>query len=101
MNSAMAEPSSDASPSDASRSVVAALGKTWAHTVANTLRDQGRDVVGAWPGTLREARSRVLMGLPAARQPMFDVEVLQALARECYDAARRCWDEIAAPDPEP
>jgi hypothetical protein len=96
MNSSIAEIAAEPSPS-----VATALGKTWAHDVANKLSEQGRGVVGAWPGTLREARSRVLMGLPATRQPTFDVEVLQGLAREVNDAARRCWDEIAEPDPEP
>jgi hypothetical protein len=82
-------------------SVSVALGEAWAHDVASALHAQGRGVVGAWPGTMREARSRVLMGLPAARQPTFDPLALQALARDVYDAARRCWDEISEPDPEP
>jgi hypothetical protein len=81
--------------------VASALGKAWAHDVANALHTQGRSAIGAWPGTLREARSRVLMGLPAARQPTFDVEALQALSRALYDAARRSWDDLAEPDPEP
>ena len=81
--------------------VASALGKAWAHDVANALHAQGRGAVGAWPGTLREARSRVLIGIPAARQPTFDVEALQTLARAVYDAARRCWDDLAEPDPEP
>ena len=96
MNSSIAEIAAE--PSDL---LAMALGKTWAQDVANQLHDQGRGVIGAWPGTLREARSRVLMGLPATRQPTFDVEVLHAFAREVNDAARRCWDEIAEPDPEP
>jgi hypothetical protein len=82
-------------------SVSAALGEAWANDVANSLRAQTRGIVGAWPGTMREARSRVLRGLPAARQRRFDAEALDALSRAVYEAARRCWDQIAEPDPEP
>lgn len=78
-----------------------ALGEAWAHEVASALRAQTRGVVGAWPGTLREARSRVFRGLPAARGPSFDAEALEALSRAVYDAARRQWDAISEPDLEP
>jgi hypothetical protein len=82
-------------------SVSSALGEAWANDVANALRAQTRGVVGAWPGTIREARSRVLLGLPAARQPTFDSAALEMLSRAVYEAARRCWDEISEPDLEP
>jgi hypothetical protein len=82
-------------------SVSSALGQAWANDVANALRAQTRSLVGAWPGTLREARSRVLLGVPAARQSTFDSELLVALSRAVYEAARRCWDEISEPDLEP
>jgi hypothetical protein len=78
-----------------------ALGEAWVHEVVNKLRAQTRGVVGAWPGTLREARSRVFLGLPAARQPSFDSEALDAMARAVYEAARRQWDAISEPDLEP
>jgi hypothetical protein len=81
--------------------VTSALGEAWANDVANALRAQTRGVIGAWPGTLREARLRVLRDLPAARQPRFNVEALDALSRAVNDAARRTWDQIAEPDPEP
>jgi hypothetical protein len=82
-------------------SVSSALGEAWANDVANALRAQTRGLVGAWPGTLREARSRVLIGFPAARQSTFDSEALAALSRAVYEAARRRWDAIAEPDLEP
>lgn len=82
-------------------SVSTALGEAWANDVANALRAQTRGLVGGWPGTLREARSRVLLGLPAARRPTFDAAALDALSRAVYDAARRCWDQISEPDLEP
>jgi hypothetical protein len=82
-------------------SVSSALGEAWAHDVANALRAQTRDVVGGWPGTIREARSRVLLGIHAARRPRVDAVELEAMSRAVYDAARRCWDQISGPDPEP
>ena len=82
-------------------SVPAALGEAWAHDVASALRAQTRGVVGAWPGTMREARARVLVNVPAARQPAFDADALQALSRAVYEAARRAWDDLAEPDLEP
>lgn len=81
--------------------VSAALGEAWVRDVADALRAQTRGIIGAWPGTLREARSRVLVGLPAARRSTFDPAELDALSRAVYEAARRCWDAIAEPDPEP
>jgi hypothetical protein len=82
-------------------SVSSAIGEAWANDVANALRAQTRGLVGGWPGTLREARLRVLCGLPAARQPTFDAAALEALSRAVYETARRCWDAISEPDPEP
>lgn len=78
-----------------------ALGEAWAHEVASALRAQTRGVIGAWPGTLREARSRVFRGLPAAREPSFEPEALEELSRAVYNAARRQWDAISEPDLEP
>lgn len=82
-------------------SVSTALGEAWAHDVTSALRAQTRDIVGSWPGTMREARSRVLAGLPAARRSAFDAAALDALARAVYTVARRSWDAISEPDPEP
>lgn len=82
-------------------SVSTELGEAWARDVADALRAQTRGIVGAWPGTMREARSRVLLGLPAARRSAFNAASLEALSRAVYDAARRCWDAISEPDLEP
>jgi hypothetical protein len=79
-----------------------ALGQAWASECANELRAQERDLVGAWPGTVREARQRVLAKLPAARTtPPLDRDTLDLLARAMYDAARRSWLAISEPDLEP
>lgn len=84
-----------------SPSVSTALGEAWARDVAEGLRAQTRGIVGAWPGTMREARSRVLLGLPPARRSRFDAAALEALSRAVYEAARRSWDAISEPDLEP
>jgi hypothetical protein len=78
------------------------IGKAWAYERASTLRASERDVVGAWPGTLREALARVLAHMPAARtKPGLDPETMQSLTRATYAAARRSWMSISEPDPEP
>jgi hypothetical protein len=82
-------------------SVSTALGEAWVRDVTSALRAQTRGIIGAWPGTLREARLRVLAGLPAMRRSRFDAAALDTLARAVYDAARRSWDAISEPDPEP
>nr|MBA3396717.1 hypothetical protein [Deltaproteobacteria bacterium] len=78
-----------------------AAGLAWANECANDLRAQERGIVGAWPGTLREARSRVLANIPAARRAPLDSTALDLLARATYDAARRSWQAISEPDLEP
>jgi hypothetical protein len=84
----------------------AAIGEAWAQECAVDLRAQERGVVGAWPGTIREARSRVLARLPAVRTldrtpGALDTATLHLLARTAYDAARRSWQAISEPDLEP
>lgn len=81
--------------------VATALGEAWARDVAAALRAQFRSLAGGWPGTLREARSRVIAGLPPARRLEVDGAVLDAFARAVNEVARRCWDAIAEPDLEP
>jgi hypothetical protein len=80
-----------------------AIGEAWASECADDLCAQERGVVGAWPGTVSEARSRVLARLPAARArtSALEPETLQLLARAVYDAARKSWHSISEPDLEP
>lgn len=79
-----------------------AIGEAWARECASDLRSRDRGIVGAWPGTVREARSLVIARLPAARvRPSLDADTLQQLARATYDAARKSWQAICEPDPEP
>ena len=78
-------------------SMATAIGEAWAHEAVRTLRSQERQVVGAWPGTMREARMRVLSGM----QTKLDAQQLEELARVANLAARRGWHEVSEPDLEP
>lgn len=79
-----------------------AIGEAWAHECASGLRASERGVVGAWPGTVREARNRVFVHLPSVRaQLAIDDELALTLARAAYEAARRSWQAISEPDLEP
>jgi len=73
-----------------------AIGEAWAHEVVRTLRAVDREIIGAWPGTLREARLRIRV---AVRNKL-DLDALDQLARIAYVAARRNWHDISEPDPE-
>jgi hypothetical protein len=73
-----------------------AVGEAWAHEMVRALRDDEREIIGAWPGTITEAKMRVLVHL----NHRLDVEVLADLARAATVAARREWLSIAGRDPE-
>ena len=76
--------------------IAVAVGEAWATEIVMSLRATDREVVGAWPGTLREARMRIRVAL----RTKLDLEVIEELARVAYVAARRGWKEVSEPDPE-
>jgi hypothetical protein len=86
-----ADPSGDFVP------IATAIGEAWASEVVRRLCADDRDVIGPWPGTMSEARMRVLANLHIK----LDVRVLHELARVANVAARREWQQISQPDPEP
>ncbi|MBX3159412.1 MAG: hypothetical protein KF773_25805 [Deltaproteobacteria bacterium] len=61
-----------------------------------SLHAADRDVIGAWPGTLREAKARVL----ARINERLATDALEELARVANLAARQGWQELSQPDPE-
>jgi len=72
-----------------------ALGVTWALDSCADVTRSGRRVEGGWPGTVPEARMRVLRGLThelAQRgfAPLSQTE-LSAATSTVYDRARREW----------
>jgi len=72
------------------------IGQAWAQEYVRTLQQQERDIVGAWPGTIREARRQVLARIRAKLEP----EQLDQLARITNLAARRGWETVSEPDLE-
>jgi hypothetical protein len=72
------------------------IGQEWAHEYVRTLQAQARAPVGAWPGTMSEARSRVVNRLAVVLDP----KRLDELARVANLAARRGWREVCEPDLE-
>ena len=76
--------------------IAMAIGEAWAHEMVRALRDDEREIIGAWPGTITEAKMRVLVHL----NHRLDVEVLADLARAATVAARREWLNLAERDPE-
>ena len=72
------------------------IGQAWAQRYVRALQAQERDIVGAWPGTLREARRQVLAGIKIK----LEAEQLDHLARLTNLAARRGWESISEPDLE-
>ncbi len=77
------------------KSIAMAIGAAWAHEIVRALRDDEREIVGAWPGTISEAKMRVLAHLNTV-----DLEVLAALARVATKAAQCEWLTIAERDQE-
>jgi hypothetical protein len=73
------------------------IGEAWAQETIRTLRSERRAVIGAWPGTIGEARMRIRVVL----RRKLDLEQLDGLARVAYVAARRNWHGLAEPDLEP
>ena len=72
------------------------IGEAWVEECLRDLHAHARAPVGAWPGTMSEARRRVVTQLPIVLAP----ERLQELARVANLAARRGWQKVCEPDLE-
>jgi hypothetical protein len=75
------------------------LGATWATTVCDTVRKEGRVIAGGWPGTLVEARGRIgqLVNAELARRgfgALTEAELVQA-TDSAYAHAKKQWLEVA------
>jgi len=83
---------------DASNLALAtAIGEAWAGELLAGFRLGKRQILGPWPGTIGEARMRILAGL----RRKLELRMLDDLARVASAAARREWNHFARPDPEP
>jgi len=76
-----------------------AAGQAWASWWADELRRAGRAMVGGWPGTMSEARGRVLDRLRELGAGTLVGSIdLPTLTRIAYVAARASWLAHAVPD---
>ena len=73
-----------------------AIGEAWASELVRTLHADDREIIGAWPGTMSEARRRIL----ASVRTKLEGQHLNELARAANLAARRGWEGVSQPDPE-
>ena len=77
-----------------------AAGRSWFDSWRVDLSGEGRAIEGGFPGTIREARSRVApavaIALSQKRLPRVTDEELGRAMRTTYDEARRVW--LASPD---
>jgi hypothetical protein len=76
--------------------IAIAIGEAWAAELVDSLRSEDREVVGGWPGTVREARMRIRIAFPTR----LELAALENLAHVAYVAARRGWRSLSEPDPE-
>lgn len=79
-----------------------ALGQTWAEGWRHELHREGRPAAGGWPGTLREARTRVertLLGELLRREmPAITETEREVAARTAYASARNEWRRHLDPE---
>ena len=69
-------------------------GLAWAGEMRAALHAEGRPAAGGWPGTLSEARARVVSVVGRQRD-----EELERFARLLYGAARDAWLSQREPTP--
>jgi len=86
----------DDSPRDFLAERASEIGEAWAKEYVRDLQAHARAPVGGWPGTMSEARWRVVTQLAIVLAP----DRLQELARVANLAARRGWQLVCEPDPE-
>src|SRR3954471_13519641 len=92
---APAAPAFRASPALVARATQ--LGEAWSQEYVRSLKAQERDIIGGWPGTLREARRRIRASMPRDIDPT----MLDELARITNLGARKLWEAVSEPDLEP
>ena len=76
------------------------IGQAWAHEYVRDLQTHERAPVGAWPGTMSEARRRVVTQLVTKLAIVLAPERLDELARVTNLAAKRGWQAVCEPDLE-
>jgi hypothetical protein len=79
---------------NALREASEAIGVRWVLDYSASVEESGRRIEGGWPGTLPEARGRVLASLPqqlsqSGAAPMSAQEIIVASATASAEAKRR------------
>lgn len=92
---AVSDPSADEKRGRLLKENPAIVGANWAVQYLEVVRESGRQIEGGWPGTVAEARMRVLSALPQTLlslgfQPLNHEELVAATAI-AYAEARRSW----------
>jgi len=84
---------SSARHSGALERAVEAAGEAWASDWATALRHEGRAIAGGWPGTISEARQRVVACAMGQLGPRSNItpDELEALTRRAYEVAKKAW----------
>jgi hypothetical protein len=82
--------------------VAVATGNAWVDWWRAELGQQGRAMMGGWPGTLSEARRRILAGTVSALGPegMLSEHELAEHAHTVFAAARAAWMASAVREQE-
>ena len=79
-----------------------ALGQTWAEGWRRDLHREGRPAAGGWPGTLREARTRVqqalLIEMRGRKMAAITEGEREIAARAAYASARTEWRRHLDPE---
>lgn len=79
-----------------------ALGQTWAERCRQDLHREGRPAAGGWPGTLREARTRVehalRIELGGRKMAAITEGEREIAARAAYASARDEWRRHLDPE---
>lgn len=74
------------------RGLVESESARWVERMVTLLEGEGRPIEGGWPGTVSEARSRLLTCLAEqAQQPPPDTNDLAILVDMLYSKAKQLW----------
>jgi hypothetical protein len=81
------------------------IGDAWVRSWRDQLARERRRVIGGWPGTMSEARTRVRAYFERERangpRAQLSGGDLETVARAAYGRARACWLSIAGDDDDP
>lgn len=73
-------------------------GTEWCDSCCDALGREGRAVAGGWPGTMSEARVRIVKRVASDPGLAATAGEMDGMARESYRVARLAWRARAVPD---